>query len=359
MRTYRRPALDHLLAMTDDVGLLQHATFDVPNRSCGYCTDDVGRALIVACDAAGRRGTEADGARLVTTYLAYLHDAQLPDGSFHDFMGYDRRWQDDTGTPDAVGRAIWGLGYAERHAPRATWRAVAGRMRAQALAAIPAMAYVRSRAYAALGLVHALAARPADEFAVRMTLDTSLAMIADAYDAHAAPDWQWCEDVMTYDNARLCEALLRGGAALGDARYVEVGLAMLNFYASVVIESDASTEPGRSVFVPVGSDGWYPRGGVKALYGQQPLEAAAMVDAAFAALDVTGDDRWRGVAETAHEWFFGGNTQRVQVATKTGSRDGIDATGVNGNMGAESTVCYLMSAVALAHRSTTSLRAVR
>jgi hypothetical protein len=351
MRTYRRPALEHLLAMTDDVGLLQHATFDVPNRSCGYCTDDVGRALIVACDAAGRRGTDADGARLVTTYLAYLHDAQLPDGSFHNFMGYDRRWQDHAGTADAVGRAIWGLGYAERHAPRETWRAIAGRMRAQALAAIPAMAYVRSRAYAALGLVNALATRPADEFAVRANLDASLAMIADAYDAHAAPDWQWCEDTMTYDNARMCEALLRGGAALGNARYVEVGLAMLNFYASVVIEG--------SIFVPVGSDGWYPRGGVKALYGQQPLEAAAMVDAAFAALDVTGDERWRGVAEIAHEWFVGGNTQRVQVATKTGCRDGIDATGVNGNMGAESTVCYLMSALALANRSTTSLHAVR
>jgi hypothetical protein len=352
MRTHRRPALDHLLAMTDDVGLLQHATLDVPNRSCGYCTDDVGRALIVACDAAGHRGTEADGARLVTTYLAYLHDAQLPDGSFHNFMGYDRRWQDHAGTPDAVGRAIWGLGYAERFAPRDTWRAIAGRMRAHALAVIPAMTYVRSRAYAALGLVHALATRPADEFAVRAVLDDSLATIADAYDAHSAPDWQWCEDAMTYDNARLCEALLRGGAALGNARYVEVGLAMLAFYASVVVEDDA-------IFVPVGNDGWYPRGGVKARYGQQPLEAAAMVDAAFAALDVTGDERWRRVAEIAHAWFFGGNTQRAQVATKTGCRDGIDATGVNGNMGAESTVCYLMSAIALANRSTTSLHAVR
>ena len=359
MRTYRRPALDHLLAMTDDVGLVQHATFDIPNRSCGYCTDDVGRALIVACDAAGHRGTEADGARLVTTYLAYLHDAQLPDGSFHNFMGYDRRWQDHAGTPDAVGRAIWGLGYAERFAPRETWRAVAGRMRARALAAIPAMAYVRSRAYAALGLVHALATRPADEFAVRTNLEASLATIAGAYDAHAGPGWHWCEDTMTYDNARLCEALLRGGAALGSARYVESGLAMLDFYASVVIEGDASAAGSGSMFVPVGNDGWYPRGGVKALYGQQPLEAAAMVDAAFAALDVTGAERWRGVAEIAHEWFLGGNTQRVQVATKAGCGDGIDATGVNANMGAESTLCYLMSATALANRSTTSLRAVR
>ena len=361
MRTYRRPALDHLLALTDDVGMLQHATFDVPNRSCGYCTDDVGRALIVASDAAGRRGTEADGARLMTTYLAYLHDAQLPDGSFHNFMGYDRRWQDHAGTPDAVGRAIWGLGYAERHAPRGTWRAIAERMRAKALAAIPAMTFVRSRAYAALGLVHALATRPDDEFAVRTNLDASLAIIADAYDTHAAPDWQWCEDTLTYDNARLCEALLRGGAALGNARYVEVGLAMLAFYRSVTTEGDgdATAEPGGAIFVPVGNNGWYPRGGVKARYGQQPLEAAAMVDAAYAALDVTGDERWRSAAEIAHAWFLGGNTLRAKVATDSGCRDGLDATGVNGNMGAESTVCYLMSAFALANRSTTSLRAVR
>jgi hypothetical protein len=359
MRTYRRPALDHLLAMTDDVGILQHATLDVPNRACGYCTDDVGRALVVACDAAGRKPTEADGARLVTTYLAYLHDAQLPDGSFHNFMGYDRRWQDHAGTPDAVGRAIWGLGYAEAHAPRDTWRTVAGRLRAHALAAIPAMGYVRSRAYAALGLVHALAAkkRPADEFAVRGALDASLATIASAYDAHASADWDWCEDTLTYDNARLCEALLRGGAALGNARYVETGLAMLAFYTSVVIEEDDAS--GRELFVPVGNNGWYPRGGVKARYGQQPLEAAAMVDAAFAALDATGDDDWRGVAQIAHEWYFGGNTLGATVATDAGCGDGIDATGVNPNMGAESTVCYLMSAIALANRSTTSLHAVR
>jgi hypothetical protein len=198
-------------------------------------------------------------------------------------------------------------------------------MRAHALAAIPAMAYVRSRAYAALGLVHALATRHADEFAVRAILDASLASIADAYDAHAATDWKWCEDTLTYDNARLCEALLRGGAALGNARYVEIGLAMLTFYASVVIEGNAPGESGRAIFAPVGNHGWYPRGGVKARYGQQPLEASAMADAAFAALDVTGDERWRSAAETAHEWFFGGNDKRAQVATKTGCRDGLDA----------------------------------
>jgi hypothetical protein len=336
--------------MTDDVGILQHATLDVPNRSCGYCTDDVGRALIVACAAAAHRGTEAAGARLVSTYLAYLHDAQLSSGAFHNFMGYDRRWQDQVGAPDAIGRAVWGLGYAERHAPRETWRSVAGTMRRGALAAVSEMEYVRSRAYAALGLVHALATRPDDELQLRAVLDESLALIAGAYDAHAAPDWQWCEDLMTYDNARLCEALLRGGTALANRRYVDIGLAMLSFYEGIVIED--------GVFVPVGNDGWFRRGGTKSRNGQQPLEAAAMVDAAFAALDVTGDERWRRTAEIAHAWYSGGNSRQAQVATDSGCRDGIDDAGVNANMGAESTVCYLMSAIAMARRSASALRSV-
>src|ERR1035441_8180953 len=36
----------HLLNMTDDTGMLQHAIFSVPNTREGYTTDDVGRALI-------------------------------------------------------------------------------------------------------------------------------------------------------------------------------------------------------------------------------------------------------------------------------------------------------------------------
>ncbi len=358
---HRWPSLDHLVTLSDDVGVLQHAVFDVPNRSCGYCTDDVARALIVACDVARRSVSPAEqprteATRLIGTYLAFLHDAQLGDGSFHGFMGYDRHWQDLRGSEDAVGRAVWGIGYAERYAPRESWRTLAGRMRARALGAVAAMTYIRSRAYAALGLVHALAARPADELALRAVLTAALEPIAAAYDAHAAPGWSWCEDVMTYDNARLCEALLRGGAALGNQRFIDVGLAMLAFYATVTIEDDASAG---AIFVPVGNDGWYPRGGEKSRRGQQPLEAAALVDAAFAALDVTGDARWGEIAATAHAWYGGRNTHRAVLATESGCRDGLDTGGPNANMGAESTIAYLMSAIALANRSSTALRAVR
>jgi hypothetical protein len=345
---YRWPALDHLLVMTDDVGILQHALLDVPNRSCGYCTDDVGRALIVATEAARRSHEDEDSSRLMTTYLAYLHDAQHPNGWFHNFMGYDRRWQDRSGSPDSVGRAIWGIGYAERFAPRPSWSAIAGGMRRRALPVIAELDHLRSRAYAALGLVHALGGRPDDELVVRAVLDDTVRPIADAYDTHRSPSWEWCEELMTYDNARLPEALLRAGAVLANQRYIDAGLAMLRFYA------DATIEDG--IFVPVGNDGWYPKGGQKARFGQQPLEAAGLVDAALAAHDLSGEAVWRGIAEIAHGWYLGKNILRVGLISGGGCGDGLDESGPNRNQGAESTVCYLMSAIALANRSTSTLR---
>jgi hypothetical protein len=347
---YRWPSLDHLLAMTDDVGVLQHATLDIPNRSCGYCTDDVGRGLIVATEAARHFHEDRDSTRLMSTYLAYLHDAQQSNGWFHNFMGYDRRWQDrsGSGSPDAVGRAIWGIGYAERFAPRPSWSALASEMRRSALEIIPGMEHLRSRTYAALGLAHAVHSRPDDELVVRAVLDEAVRPIADAYDAHRAPDWEWCEDEMTYDDARLPEALLRAGAILANERYIEAALTMLRFYTEVTIED--------GIFNPVGSDGWYRRGGSKARFAQQPLEAAGLVDAALAAHDHTGDAIWREVAQIAHGWYLGKNVGHISLVNDGGCCDGLEANGPNRNQGAESTICYLMSAIALANRSSSALR---
>jgi glycosyltransferase involved in cell wall biosynthesis len=43
--------LDHLMRLTDDTGIIEHASFSVPARESGYCVDDNARALIVALHA--------------------------------------------------------------------------------------------------------------------------------------------------------------------------------------------------------------------------------------------------------------------------------------------------------------------
>ncbi|HVR46488.1 MAG TPA: hypothetical protein VMT95_07635 [Candidatus Binatia bacterium] len=328
---------------------MQHALETVPNRKFGYCTDDVARAFMVALAHSRLAPSERVSLRLASTYLSFLQHAQLDDGRFHNFMAYDRNWTDEIGTHDSCGRAIWALGYGVANVPSESWRRVCETLLARALPSLESLEYIRSRAYAALGFAHAYAAAPEPKYAAALRY-LSGEMLA-AYDATADPEWPWFEDILTYDNARLPEALLRAGQGLRDARYTEVGLATLKFYEGVTIEN--------GVHVPIGNDGWYRRGEQRARYAQQPLEAYAMVDAELAAFDATGDAAHFATAELALEWYHGKNSRGIPMAHGGGCYDGLGESVVNYNEGAESTLAFLAASCAMAQRRAQVLRAVR
>ncbi|HYL26967.1 MAG TPA: hypothetical protein VEW74_03970 [Candidatus Nitrosotalea sp.] len=288
-------------------------------------------------------------ARLASTYLAFLQHAQLDDGRFHNFMDYDRTWLDEIGTHDSCGRAIWALGYGVANAPLQSWRRVCATLLDRALPTIESLEYIRSRAYAALGFAHAQSALKDEKYAG--ALRYLAGEIATAYETTATEDWRWFEACMTYDNARLPEALIRAGHVLDDPHFGEVGLAALAFYESVTIES--------GIHVPIGNEGWYPRGGPRARYVQQPLEACAMVDAELAAFDLTGAAGHFTVAELALEWYYGKNSRGIVMANGGGCFDGLGEETVNPNMGAESTLALLSAAYTMAARRARVLRAVR
>lgn len=345
------PPLDHLIALSDDTGVIQHAIHDVPNRSTGYCSDDVSRAFMVVLAKLQLEPRNETAARLAGIYLSYLHDAQMEDGWFHNFMSFDRRWLDDRGTHDSFGRTLWSLGYGMRYAPKESSRFVCGQLFERAVPRLADLEYLRSIAYAIIGLSHACASGLTDPDICREALRPLADAVKAAYLANRDADWQWFEDEMTYDNARLCEAMLRAGVTLRDDELIAIGLRTFSFLESVVIEN--------GMFVPIGNQGWYPRGGVRARYGQQPLEAAAMVDAALMAYECTSDPAFVATAHLAFEWFHGRNTNEAVVVERGGCRDGIDPTSVNPNMGAESTVAYLAAAYALAERPAKGLTLAR
>jgi hypothetical protein len=348
---WQPPSLDHLRALTDDTGIAQHACGEIPNRHEGYCTDDVARAFMVALAAAAHERHREEALRLARIYLAYLLHAQRPDGRFANFMSFDRVWLDEAGTPDSNGRAIWALGFGIRHAPRESWRELCRERLDRALPNVAGLGFARSTAYAALGLTRAYAAAGRADATLASVLRTLGDGLTALHTATRTPDWQWFEPSMTYDNARLPEALIRIGTVLEDRPFVELGLATLDFYESVTIED--------GVFVPIGNAGWYERGGRRARYAQQPLEAAALVDAALAAGDVTGEPRYRRLAECGLEWFYGRNSRDALLAGGGGCYDGLEELGVNRNMGAESTLAYLSSAFALAQPGAEVLRIAR
>jgi hypothetical protein len=334
------PVLDHLIALSDDVGIVQHGTFDVPNRATGYCVDDVARAFIVALAAAREPDYVATALPLAGTYLAFLHHAQREDGRFRNFMSYERTWLEDAGSDDSAGRAIWALGYGVRYAPKARWRLLCAQMLERALPAAMTFPFVRSCAFAALGVAHAHGGRNVSPAALERAAAYLGGRLRGEHEVHRAPGWEWFEQVMTYDNARLPEALLRLGTVFGDGELVRAGLTTAEFVSNVM------TLDG--LFVPIGNDGWYERGGRRAIYSQQPLEAAAMVDLALVAAEVTGQRGWYRIAERADEWYHGGNTLGVPLVRDGGCCDGLETFGPNENMGAESTLAYLSSGFALA-----------
>lgn len=341
--------LDHLITLSDDVGVIQHAIENVPNRATGYCTDDVARALIVALARLRVVPSDEDAQRLASIYLAFLAEAQLDDGRFRNFMSYDRRWLDEVGTQDSNGRALWGLGYSVRYAPDARWRRVAQRLFRRGLRAAEWLEYPNAEAYAMLGLfhVHAAGAQAAYEASLRFLAERSLGRL----EAESAPGWTWFTPIVTYDVARLPEALLRAGLALQDRSFLDAGRKTLAFCERITFEGQT--------FVPIGNRGWYPREGQRARYDQQPLEAAAMVDAELAAFDATGAAPHRATAQAAMAWYEGANTEGIVMAHAGGCYDGLGEGCANRNMGAESTLSLLSAAYAFAVRQRSGFAVAR
>ncbi len=339
------PALDHLIALSDDVGISQHATYCVPNRAEGYCVDDVARAFMVAIAAASEPEYSEAALRLAGTYLAFLHHAQRPDGRFRNFMSYERTWIEEVGSDDSNGRAIWALGYGVRHAPKARWRTLCARMLDRALPAVASFRFPRSCAFAALGIARAEGGPHPylQETSIARAAAHVSAELRGAFERHRAGGWEWFEPRMTYDNARLPEAMIRLGGAFGDRELLRIGLASAEFLAGVVMRD--------GLFVPIGNDGWYQRGGPRAIYSQQPLEAAGMIDLALVAAETDRNPRWERVARAAFDWFHGANTLGIPLVRDGGCCDGLEEFGPNDNMGAESTLAYLWSAFALAGRA--------
>ena len=100
-------------------------------------------------------------------------------------------------------------------------------------------------------------------------------------------------------------------------------------------------------YVPIGNNGWYERGGRRARFDQQPIEAASMIPACIDAYHITGERRWLADAQLCFRWFLGDNDLGIPVYHDTSGAccDGLEATGLNQNRGAESTLAWLYSQI--------------
>jgi hypothetical protein len=132
-------------------------------------------------------------------------------------------------------------------------------------------------------------------------------------------------------------ALFRVSSVTGDQTVLRVAGESLAFLESVCFAEGHLTL--------IGNAGWYPRGGERAIVDEQPIDAAAFVmvfDGAYAA---TGDPRYLARMRQSFEWFLGANRLGLPLYdfSTAGCRDGLEASGMNENQGAESTVSFLLA----------------
>jgi glycosyltransferase involved in cell wall biosynthesis len=332
--------LDHLRRLTDSTGIIQHAIYDVPNLDEGYCTDDNARALTLAVMLEDLGAINVWLDRAVATYAAFLgHAFDRRSGRFRNFLGFDHRWRDERGSDDCLGRAIVALGTCVGRSRRAGLRRFAAECLPAAIRAVAETTSPRAWALAVIGIDRYLERFGGDRFAtaIRDGLATRLLTLQQAV---AGGGWPWLEDIVTYENARPCEALIVFGKAGGDAEAGRTGLAMLRWLDGV-----QRAPCGR--FRPIGCRGFYPRGGEPAAFDQQPIEAQATVSAALAAWRFSGEGSWLDAAWKAYAWFHGHNELglRIYDATRGGCRDGLLEDRVNENQGAESTLAHLQALV--------------
>ncbi|HHL40722.1 MAG TPA: glycosyltransferase [Deltaproteobacteria bacterium] len=332
-----QPKLDHIRRLTDDVGIIQHAKYTVPNRYHGYCTDDNARALIAVLMAQDMIADGEAATDLACTYMSFLHHAfNEKNGRFRNFMGYDRRWLEEVGSEDSHGRAVWGLGEAVAMAESADLRAAAQDVFEKALPALTTFESPRAWAFALIG-IHAYLRRFAGDSEVRRIRGKLAERLLQKYRRNADDRWVWIEDTLTYANGKISQALIMSGRSQRNEEMLRAGLRTLAWLMDV--QTDA-----KGHFVPVGNNGWYRRGGLKARFDQQPIEALDMIEACREAYEATGEDVWLNHAQRCLDWFLGRNDLNAPLYDHRsgGCCDGLQADGPNRNQGAESTlVCFL------------------
>jgi glycosyltransferase involved in cell wall biosynthesis len=341
-RPYDLPPLrlNHIVRMSDGTGIFQHATFNVPNFHEGYCTDDNARALIlcILLEELGGRPPEELLDRQATSYLAFLSAALNQETHrFRNFMSHGRQWLEEAGSEDSHARALWALGTCAGRSHNEGHQRLSAQLFVRGLPTVEAFTSPRAWAFTLLG-IHEYLRRFPGHPQVLVPCAVLTDKLVALWRACATEDWPWFEPIASYDNARLCQALILGGQWLPHPEALEIGLQSLRWLASL-----QKTQAGH--FCPIGSNGFCERGGARADFDQQPVEAQAMVSACLEAFRATQDEAWSKEAKRAFEWFLGRNDlgQPLYDSSSGGCSDGLHQDRVSENQGAESTLAFHLS----------------
>jgi glycosyltransferase involved in cell wall biosynthesis len=328
----------HLKKLTDSTGIFQHATYSMPNRNEGYCTDDNVRALMTTIMNKYTLEDESLDSYM-DKYLTFVHhsfNAEI--GLFRNFMSYERKWLEDIGSEDCNGRVIYVLGYIIKNTTSNSILLLVKSLFDQSIKNMGLFKSPRSIAHIIMGCIFYLK-RFAGAREVKKICKTLCERLLENYSITSSKDWHWFEEYLTYDNARLPQALLMAGKFLNSKIYISAGIESLSWLYDSLYDIE------KNCLSLVGNDGWYVKGKSKAKYDQQPIEIPAMIDACYQAFSVSNDVIWINKLSISFSWFLGNNDRQEPLCDLItgGCFDGLNPAMINQNQGAESTICWLHS----------------
>ncbi|MFM2359864.1 MAG: hypothetical protein RLY16_1857 [Bacteroidota bacterium] len=329
-------SLDHVRRLTDDTGMIEHATYSIPDYKEGYCLDDNARALLLVLNAY-ELGIDKQAIGLADTYLRFIKLMQREDGYFRNDLSFDKRFLDETGSDDAFGRTIWAMGYLIRLAPNDSHFQFAKDVFFRALPNFEKINSIRAIGNIIIGLSNFLKRYPDNEGVMHILNNLTKKLIRQYHD-EADATWKWFEPILSYDNAIMPLSLWYAYAITRDKEVYEVAKESTNF-----LEQKTIREGHVSL---VGNQCWHHKGETIAVsYGQQPIDAMAMVMMYHKAYLVTRDVRYHDRMLLSFSWFLGNNDLGIPLYDEEskGCCDGLEYHSVNRNQGAESTLSYQLS----------------
>lgn len=329
----------HIKNLTDDTGIIQHAIFNIPNRKEGYCIDDNARALLLAVWACKHHQTDV-ALPLLQVYLSFIHYMQTENGEFKNFMSYTKEALEERGSEDSFGRTIMALGFLINEAPSNLLSKTGSDIFTKAYPHIDQLVSIRSIANSIIGVCQYIRHNYPDDLKRNLVIKLANKMVG-MYEANQDTDWRWFEPILTYDNAILPLALLNAYEVTNDESYLSVALETMRFLESKVFHY--------GVLSPIGNEGWLCKGKEAARFDQQGIDAMAMVLFYQQAFRVTRNKKYKSRMFQSFQWFLGTNDVALSLYDPTtgGCADGLHSEGINLNQGAESTLAYWISHLAV------------
>ena len=328
---------DYINKLTDDFGIIQFANHVTPDPNSGYTLDDNARALFMST-LHYNLFQEDSSIKLIETYLNFIKYVLKDNHKLYNIVDNEKNIDLNDWSEDAQGRAIMALGYliASPDIPLKL-KQEAEILFNESKVPVCNFNHLRGIAFSLIGFYYY---QTVNNIEIEQ-IETLADFLVRGYNNSSTKTWKWFETALTYSNSKIPEALFLSYEMTGERQYFVIAKESLDFLISTTFYN--------GFFEPIGQNGWFYRNKSRSYFDQQPVDTACMVQTLITVYELTKEKRYKEFATKTFEWFLGKNylSQEVYNRITGGCHDGIGKVSLNQNLGAESSIVYMLARLAI------------